>query len=123
MLDIVDNMQADQETALIDAIDVAVDHLREKDDRSAINTIVVLTDGMENHSRTRLKQLVEKLTDPSKVTIIVFSIAYGNSPTISTNGENVIEEVASATTPKGQFFRADTLDITNLYLLISKYLQ
>jgi len=70
-----------------------------------------------------MRDLTNKLTDTNGVKIIVFSIAYGKDPTISASGENVIEEVAAVTNPKGQFFRADTLDITNLYTLISKYLQ
>jgi Ca-activated chloride channel family protein len=74
MLEIVDNMQAAEDTALIDAIDQAVDHLRAKNDPTAINTIVVLTDGIENHSSTSLSQLTNKLTDTSGVKIIVFSI-------------------------------------------------
>ena len=123
MLMIVDNMRPGEDTALIDAIDLAVDHLRALNDPQAINTIVVLTDGIENASRTSLKDLTNKLTDPSGVKIIVFSIAYGKDPTISERGENVIEDVATVTEPKGQFFRADTLEISNLYMLISKYLQ
>jgi Ca-activated chloride channel homolog len=123
MQEIVSKMQAGQETALIDAIDRAVDELRAKNDPNTINAIVVLTDGLENHSKTSLKQLEEKLTAPNGVKIIVFSIAYGQDSTVSTTGENVIEEVANVTDPKGQFFRADTLEIDGLYKLISKYLQ
>jgi len=52
MLEIVDAMQAVEDTALIDAIDRAVDHLRAKNDTQAINAIVVLNDGVENHSQT-----------------------------------------------------------------------
>jgi Ca-activated chloride channel family protein len=123
MLGIVDRMEAHDNTALMDGIDRAIDHLREKNDPTAINAIVVLTDGVENASRTNLKKLTAKLTDEEGVKIIVFSIAYGDDPTVSEQGENVIEEVAAVTTPRGQFFRASTLDIANLYALISKYLQ
>jgi Ca-activated chloride channel family protein len=123
MLEIVDNMEAGQDTALIDAIGKAVDQLRAKNDPDAINAIVVLTDGIENASRMTLQELTNKLTDTNGVKIIVFSIAYGKDPTVSESGENVIEKIATVTDPKGQFFRADTLDITNLYALISKYLQ
>ena len=123
MLKIVNGMRPSDSTALIDGIDRAIDHLRERNDPNAINAIVVLTDGLENHSSTTLPELTGKLTDPNGVKIIVFSIAYGMAPTISADGENVIEEVALVTDPKGQFFRADTLDIDELYALISKYLQ
>jgi len=107
-------MEADGQTALIDAIWEAYDHLQSVGDIEAINAIVVMTDGQENHSTHAVPELLDHLKQEQAVTVVVFTIAFGSDA-----DEMLLENVTRA--GNGQFRRADETNIEELYKIISTY--
>ena len=104
------------DTALLDAIGAAYGQLQQLGDTQRINAIVVMTDGRENASRTRLRQLVSRIKDGNArgVPVYIFCIAYGGDADM-----NVLEAIAEAS--GGQVRRGDTTSIEDLYKIISTY--
>ena len=82
-------------------------------DPTAINAIVVMTDGIENSSHTPDTTLENDLTH-AKVPVVVFSIAFGSDADTS-----VMKRLASLT--NGQFRQAETFNIEELYKILSTY--
>lgn len=119
-LGLVNKMQPDKGTALIDATYRAAEILQAAGDPDAINAVVVMTDGVENESERDLDSLVTKLTDQTSIKIVAFSVAFGEGATVSNSGQDVMGTIAKET--DGQFYRASTIDITKLYEIIAKYL-
>lgn len=110
----VSQMNADGNTAVLDSVLSAFDDLQKLGDTQAINAIVVMTDGRENSStRTSLSQLQKTLAN-AKVPVVVFSIAFGKDADVT-----IMKSVAQVT--KGQFRQAETINIEELYQLISTY--
>lgn len=75
----IDSLSAQGNTALLDAVDLAVTKLVDLNDHERINAIVVMTDGRENRSRTNLSEVAYRLrlTVQSDLPVVVFCIAYG----------------------------------------------
>jgi len=110
----IDGMEADGETALIDAIWEAYDNLQRTGGTEAINAIVVMTDGRENASAYSASDLQWRFEQERAVTVVVFTIAFGSDA-----DERLLQQVAR--TGNGQFRRADETDIEELYRIISTY--
>ena len=109
----IDRMQASGGTALIDAVYAAVMDLKANTDDKAINAVVVMTDGQENRSQHRISDL-EQLLRQTTPRIVVFTIGFGNDA-----DESLLSQIANI--GHGQFRRADTTDIEELYRIISTY--
>jgi Ca-activated chloride channel family protein len=112
----IDSLQADGNTALLDAIDAAYIRLQELEDEERINAIVAMTDGQENNSRIALSQLISKLRSGNErgVPVVVFCIAYGDDADYYT-----LEAIANPT--GGQVRQGDLETIRKLYKILSTY--
>lgn len=109
----VKSLRAEGNTAVIDSVLEAYNALQQLNDPQAINAIVVMTDGKENASRTKMTTLENTITQ-GKVPVVVFSIAFGKDADTS-----IMKRLAEVT--KGQFRQAETFNIEELYKLISTY--
>ncbi len=58
-------LKADGETALYDAVDFALDHLKHSKNRKKV--LVVVTDGEDNASRLKLRELIERAEEEETV--------------------------------------------------------
>jgi Ca-activated chloride channel family protein len=110
----INRMEADGQTAMIDAVLEAYDDLQRTGDTEAINAIVVMTDGLENASYYTIDHLRSRFEEEQAVTVVVFAIAFGNDA-----DDNLLREIADI--GGGQFRRADETDIEELYKIISTY--
>jgi Ca-activated chloride channel family protein len=113
-LDVIDNMQAEGGTALVDAVYAAVTDIIAQNDPDAINAIVVMTDGQENESYYRLHDLETLLNNAGDARPVIFTVAFGEDA-----DESLLTEMARI--GQGQFRRADETDIEELYRIISTY--
>lgn len=114
MLRVIRNMDAYGGTALIDAVYAAVTDLQAQADDTAINAIVVMTDGQENESYYRIGDLERLLRSGSGRPPVIFTIGFGRDA-----DEPLLREMARL--GQGQYRRADETDIEELYRLISTY--
>lgn len=112
----ISGLSAGGDTALLDAISRAYDRLQQRQDAERINAIVVMTDGKENNSRIRFRDLITKLQqgNQSGVPIVVFCVAYGDDADL-----NTLEQISDAT--GGQTRRGSPETIRELYKLLSTY--
>jgi len=110
------DLYAGGNTALLDAIDLAYESLQRRQDRERINAIVVMTDGKENNSGIRVKDLTAKLQQghQSGLPVVVFCVAYGNDADMDT-----LERISAAS--GGQTRRGSPETIQQLYKLLSTY--
>ncbi|UCC63902.1 MAG: VWA domain-containing protein, partial [Anaerolineae bacterium] len=102
------------DTALLDAVDLAYESLQRRADTERINAVVVMTDGLENHSSINLRQLLQKLEAQEEVPVVVFCIAYGGDADRET-----LQRIAEAT--GGQLREGDLETIRELYKILSTY--
>ncbi|MCC9075060.1 VWA domain-containing protein [Litorilinea aerophila] len=114
LLQVIEQMEAFGGTALIDAVYDAVADLQAQGDESAINAVVVMTDGQENESYRRLADIEELLRRSGSRPPVIFTIAFGQDA-----DERLLQELARI--GQGQFRRADETDIQELYRIISTY--
>lgn len=114
LIDHVDQMQAVGDTALIDAVWEAFVDLQTLNDQTAINAIVVMTDGRENDSSHSASDLRRLFAREQTVPVVVFTIAFGDDA-----DDGFLQEIARI--GNGQFRRADETDIEELYRIISTY--
>ena len=92
-------MTASGNTAVYDGVLAAYEQLQSQGDPTAINAIVVMTDGKENASkRTNLGKLQKTLTG-GKVPVVVFSIAFGKDA--DTNDMKGLAEIDQGPVPPG----------------------
>jgi Ca-activated chloride channel family protein len=112
----IEALSAGGDTALLDALNLAYERLQQVGDTERINAVVVMTDGKENNSSIRLRDLTNKMRreNQSGVPVVVFCVAYGEDAEIDT-----LEELSSAT--GGQTRRGSTETIQELYKLLSTY--
>jgi Ca-activated chloride channel family protein len=112
----IQGLSAGGDTALLDAVNLAYERLQQVGDTERINAIVVMTDGKENNSSIRLKDLTSKMRreNQSGVPVVVFCVAYGDDAEIDT-----LEQISSAT--GGQTRLGSTESIQELYRLLSTY--
>ena len=111
----IDGLQANGNTAFLDAVRTAYRRLQQTGDPERINAIVAMTDGRENASRVSLQQLVEEVrAGNQKVPVIIFSVAYGNDADM-----RLLE--ALSTTSGGQVRAGTPETIRDLYKILSSY--
>jgi Ca-activated chloride channel family protein len=110
----IDQLRAEGDTALLDAVQVAHERLQDLGDTERINAVVVMTDGQENNSATSLRRLIRELSDDSGVPIVVFCIAYGYDADMDT-----LSEIAEPS--GGQVYVGDLETIRDLYKILSTY--
>ncbi len=113
MVEIIAGMEADGYTALLDAVWQAQDDLQTVADTSAINAIVVMTDGQENDSYRDMDDL-RAVFQNAATPVVVFTIAFGSDA-----DDGLLQELARI--GGGQFRRADETDIEELYRILSTY--
>jgi Ca-activated chloride channel family protein len=112
----VNALKPNGQTALLDGVAYAYDDLQRRGDRDRINTIVVMTDGIENASSINLSRLTQKIKNgnASGVPVIIFCIAYGSDADMNT--------MTAIAEPTGGFARrADPDTIRKLYRILSTY--
>jgi Ca-activated chloride channel family protein len=112
----VNTLKANGRTALLDGVAFAYDDLQRRGERDRINTIVVMTDGIENASSLSLSRLTQKIKsgNASGVPVIIFCIAYGSDADMNT--------MTAIAEPTGGFARrADPDTIRKLYRILSTY--
>jgi Ca-activated chloride channel family protein len=80
----------------------------------AINAIVVMTDGQENESYYRLRDLEQLLASVGSNRPVIFTIGFGDDA-----DEPLLKEIARL--GQGQYRPADETDIEELYRIISTY--
>jgi len=102
------------DTALLDAVDLAYGSLQRRADTERINAVVVMTDGLENHSSINLRRLLQKLESQEEVPVVVFCIAYGKDADRET-----LQRIAEVT--GGQLREGDLETIRELYKILSTY--
>lgn len=104
-------------TACYDAIAAAHAHLQAKQKQSddRVYAVVVLSDGVDRHSKTSLSKLLSQLqADRESKSIRVFTIGYG----AEADGA-VLEKIAKAT--GGKFFRGTHDDVRRVFKEISTF--
>ncbi len=111
---LIDSMEADGYTALVDATYAGVEDLHLLAESEAINALVVMTDGNENDSRNNLRDLAQLVNRDGRVPVVIFTIAFGDDV-----DDALLQEMARL--GSGQFRRADETDIEELYRIISTY--
>jgi Ca-activated chloride channel family protein len=101
----VDGIFADGGTALYDAVSSAYTAAlaRAKAEPGRIHAIVVMTDGKDEHSKTKLDALAKRFT-PENAPVKIFTIAYGDSADPA-----VLEQIAAAAQGTSVKGTADTI--------------
>ncbi|NLE77593.1 MAG: VWA domain-containing protein [Chloroflexi bacterium] len=112
----IDRLEASGETALLDGVNAAYVRLQQLSDRERINAIVVMTDGQENNSSIRERDLVRKIRagNQSGVPVVIFCIAYGRDADY-----RALEAITEAS--GGQVREGTPETIRNLYKILSTY--
>ena len=110
----IDGLQAQGDTALLDAVYEAQQRLKSLNDQERINAVVVMTDGRENNSWISLRNLARALRDESGVPVVVFAIAYGGDADLE-----LLQIIAEST--RGQVYQGDPDTIRDLYKILSTY--
>ena len=111
----VESLNAGGYTALVDAVWTTHTALQSIGDPEAINAIMVMTDGRDNDSQNRLRDLQLAMSD-AQVPVVIYTIAFGRDADSS-----LLEDLARI--GGGQFHRADETNIEELYRLIATYFR
>jgi Ca-activated chloride channel family protein len=109
-------LEAEGNTALLDAVRTAYARLRQLNDTERINAIVVMTDGRENASNVGIDELTEEIQRGNREgpPIVIFAIAYGKDADYE-----VLQTLAEAS--GGQVRKGDLETIRQLYKILSSY--
>jgi Ca-activated chloride channel family protein len=113
----VDRLHPDGDTALYDAADRGVEAVKALRDRTRINAVVLLTDGMNTTGALSADEVIEPLEAHSEtegITVRVFTIAYG-----ATANTLVLERIAEAS--GGKPFEGDPAGIEAVYRQIASF--
>ena len=111
----IESMTAGGYTALLDAVLTAHAALQSVGDTASINAIVVMTDGRDNDSQKRLRDL-KRAMDDAQVPVAIYAVAFGR------DADNaLLEELAGIGV--GQVHFADETNIEELYRHIATYLR
>ena len=105
-----ETVQASGYTDLVDAVLEAHAALQQLADAKAVNVILVMSDGRDNDSEFRLRNVQRAVRD-APIPVLIHTVAYGRDA-----DERLLRELAR--TGGGQFHRADEIDIGGLYHLI-----
>jgi Ca-activated chloride channel family protein len=116
LLSMIGGLEANGDTALLDAVAEAYDRLQYLGDSERINAIVVMTDGQENNSYIRLSRLIEQVEAGNRtgLPVVIFCIAYGADADMDT-----LERIAVSS--GGQVRTGDVETIRGLYKILSTY--
>jgi Ca-activated chloride channel family protein len=104
-------------TALYDAVSDGVRSVDDLKDDTRINAVVVLSDGQDTASSTKLGSLLKQLNARSggeERQVRVFTIAYGSSA-----DQGTLEKIANAS--GGKAYVGDPTEIEKVYLQISSF--
>lgn len=115
MLNLIENMQAGGSTRLIDAVWAAHSELKDLADSDATYAIVVLTDGRDNDSEHRLRELqrdIQRAHNP----VSIHTVAFGRDA-----DAGLLEDLARI--GNGRFYRADETTIEEIYRRIATLIQ
>lgn len=115
MLRLIENMQAGGSTRLIDAVWAAHSELKDLADSDATYAIVVLTDGRDNDSEHRLRELqrdIQRADSP----VSIHTVAFGRD-----SDAGLLEDLARI--GNGRFYRADETTIEEIYRRIATLIQ
>jgi len=109
-------LEAEGDTALVDAIATAYVRLQGREDPERINAVVAMSDGLENASATELDELVGHIRTGNEqgVPVVIFCIAYGSDADF-----NTLQLIAEAS--GGQVRSGDVTTIEELYKILSTY--
>jgi len=111
----IDDLRANGNTALLDAVRTAYNRLQEVGDAERINAIVAMTDGRENASAVSLRQLTGEIRARNQdLPVVIFCVAYGRDADYS-----VLQDLADAS--GGQVREGTTETIRDLYKILSSY--
>lgn len=111
----VDDMYANGNTALLDAVRTAYVRLQRQADPERINAIVAMTDGKENASAVSINQLTREIrAGNQQVPVVIFAIAYGRDADY-----NLLRALAEAS--GGQVREGNAETIRELYKILSSY--
>ena len=111
----IENMEASGSTNLIDAVWAAHSELNDLVESEANYVLVVLTDGRDNDSEHRLRDL-ERAMQGAQNPVTIYTVAFGRDADV-----RLLEDLARI--GGGQFYRADETTIEELYRLIATYIQ
>ena len=115
LTDAVNSLDANGNTALLDAVRTAYVRLQRQADPDRINAIVAMTDGKENASGITVSQLVREIrTGNEQVPVVIFAIAYGRDADYS-----LLKALADAS--GGQVREGNLETIRELYKILSSY--
>jgi Ca-activated chloride channel family protein len=114
LLNAIEALEVGGDTSLLDAVDLAYESLQDRADAERINAVVVMTDGLENHSDISLSKLLRKLETQENVPVVVFCIGYGKDA-----DRHTLQRIAEAT--GGQLREGDLETIRELYKILSTY--
>ena len=116
LLTTVGSLEANGDTALLDAVVEAYSRLQYLGDGERINAIVVMTDGLENNSYATLDQVVRQVEEGNRsgLPVVIFCIAYGADADMFT-----LQSIAEAS--GGQVRTGDVETIRGLYKILSTY--
>ncbi len=115
MLHLIENMQADGSTRLIDAVWTAHSELRDLVDSDATYAIVVMTDGRDNDSERHLRELQRDIQGAQNP-VSVHTVAFGRDA-----DAGLLEDLARI--GNGEFYRADETTIEEIYRQIATLVQ
>lgn len=109
-------LDAQGDTALLDAVRAAMVRLQRENDSERINAIVAMTDGLENASATTLRELRREIEQQNRsgTRIVIFTIAYGDDADLDT-----LRTLAESSGGQMRIGNPDT--IRELYRLLSRY--
>jgi Ca-activated chloride channel family protein len=94
--EIIKDLLAEGETALYDSVAQAFDHLQTNPAPDRISAVIVLTDGEDNRSKSKIDELLKTVRfDPEKNPTRIFTIAYGKQA-----NKTVLKNIAEATHAK-----------------------
>ena len=115
MLRLIENMQVGGSTRLIDAVWAAHSELKDLADSDATNAIVVLTDGRDNDSEHRLRELQRDIQRAHNH-VSIHTVAFGRDA-----DAGLLENLARI--GNGRFYRADETTIEEIYRRIATLIQ
>ena len=110
-----DSLLADGGTALYDAVDNAYQFMARRTAPDKITAVVVLTDGEDTDSGTKLNQLLDRVKlDSERRPIRVFTIGYGSGAV-----KSVLQSIADVT--QARFFSGNQKNIEAVFKDISTF--
>ncbi|MDE0142726.1 MAG: VWA domain-containing protein [Caldilineaceae bacterium] len=115
VLHMIESMQAGGSTQLIDALWAAQSELTDLVDSEATYAIVVLTDGRDNDSEYRLRDL-QRAIQGGQNSVFVHTVAFGRDA-----DAGLLEDLARV--GNGRFYRADETTIEEIYRQIATSIQ